>query len=95
MTDNRQCGTQGQESWLRFAAELQVFPLACPLLGRCWMSQRLRRHNLQNGGRCALCSQSEESIEHLLVRLQPRDMVQATPGFRLAAANAGAGLLVP
>lgn len=37
------------------------------LLGRCWTSERLQRHNLQNSGPCALCSQQPEAIQQLLL----------------------------
>jgi hypothetical protein len=36
-------------------------------LDRCWIFARLQHHNLQNSGFCALCSQSSETMEHLLV----------------------------
>lgn len=36
------------------------------LLDRCWTSDRLARHHLNNSGPCALCGQAPESIEHLL-----------------------------
>lgn len=34
---------------------------------RCWTADRRKRHGLQDDDTCALCSQSPESIEHLLV----------------------------
>jgi hypothetical protein len=37
------------------------------LLDRCWTSERLQRHQLQNNGPCALCSQADESIDHLTI----------------------------
>jgi hypothetical protein len=37
------------------------------LLGRCWTSQHLQRHDLQNSMPCALCSQCDEHIDHLAV----------------------------
>jgi hypothetical protein len=37
------------------------------LLGRCWTSDRLQRHQLQNNGPCALCSQANETIDHLTI----------------------------
>lgn len=37
------------------------------LLGCCWTSNRLQRHNLQNSGPCALCDQESETLEHLLL----------------------------
>ncbi|GJN24234.1 hypothetical protein PR202_gb11965 [Eleusine coracana subsp. coracana] len=36
-------------------------------MGRCWTSDRLERHNLQNNGPCAFCQQASETIEHLLL----------------------------
>jgi hypothetical protein len=38
------------------------------LLGRCWTSDRLLRHGLPNHAPCALCSQEEQTIDHLLLR---------------------------
>jgi hypothetical protein len=32
---------------------------------RCWTSDWLQRHGLQNHGSCALCSQDPETIDHL------------------------------
>jgi hypothetical protein len=43
------------------------FFLRLALMGRCWALERLHRHQLQNNGSCALHSQSEESIHHLLL----------------------------
>jgi hypothetical protein len=37
------------------------------LLDRCWTWERFQRHNLQNSGPCALCSQEDETIHHLLL----------------------------
>jgi hypothetical protein len=37
------------------------------LLGRCWTSERLQHHSLPNSGVCALCSQSDEVLSHLLL----------------------------
>lgn len=37
------------------------------LLGRCWTSVRLQRHNLPNHGNCALCAQEAETIDHLTI----------------------------
>jgi hypothetical protein len=39
------------------------------IMDRCWTSARLQRHQLQNSGPCALCSQAEESIDHLVISL--------------------------
>lgn len=36
------------------------------LLGRCWTSDRLQRHNMHNNEACALCSQSPETLKHLM-----------------------------
>jgi hypothetical protein len=33
----------------------------------CWTSKRLQRHGLDNHGSCALCSQSAETLDHLLL----------------------------
>jgi hypothetical protein len=38
------------------------------LLDRCWTSERLQRHNLQNNGSCALRSQEIKTISHLLLQ---------------------------
>ncbi|OEL13244.1 hypothetical protein BAE44_0025738, partial [Dichanthelium oligosanthes] len=35
---------------------------------RCWTSDRLLRHGLQNSGSCALCCQQTETIDHLLLQ---------------------------
>jgi hypothetical protein len=43
------------------------FFLWLALLDRCWTSARLQLHQLQNSGPCALCSQVDESIDHLLL----------------------------
>jgi hypothetical protein len=37
------------------------------LLGRYWTSERLQRHCLPNSGSCALCSQADETLHHLLL----------------------------
>jgi hypothetical protein len=38
------------------------------LLGRCWTSECLQgRHSLPNSGPCALCSQADETLQHLLL----------------------------
>ncbi|GJN11283.1 hypothetical protein PR202_ga29462 [Eleusine coracana subsp. coracana] len=37
------------------------------LLGRCWTSDRLQRHNLQHNGPRALCVQLTETLDHLLL----------------------------
>jgi hypothetical protein len=37
------------------------------LLERCWTSERLQCHNMQNSEPCALCSQAPEGIHHLLL----------------------------
>jgi hypothetical protein len=37
------------------------------LLDRCWTLERLHRHDLQNNGPCALCSQCDEHIDHLVL----------------------------
>jgi hypothetical protein len=39
------------------------------IMDRCWTSARLQRHQLQNSGPCVLCSQAEESIDHLVISL--------------------------
>jgi hypothetical protein len=44
------------------------FFLWLTLLDRCWTSERLQRHNLQNNGPCALCSQETETISHLFLQ---------------------------
>jgi hypothetical protein len=38
------------------------------LHGRCWTSDRLRRHNMPNSGLCAFCEQEDETIQHLLMQ---------------------------
>jgi hypothetical protein len=37
------------------------------LQGRCWTSKRLHRHGLASDASCSLCSQAEESSDHLLL----------------------------
>jgi hypothetical protein len=37
------------------------------LHGRCWTSDRLRRHDLSNRHECALCAQEVETLDHLLL----------------------------
>jgi len=37
------------------------------LHNRCWTADRRKRHGLQDDDSCALCSQSSETIDHLLV----------------------------
>jgi hypothetical protein len=44
------------------------FFLWLALLDRCWTSERLQRHNLQNNGPCDLCSQETEMINHHLLQ---------------------------
>ena len=34
---------------------------------RCWTAARRRRHGLQDDDSCALCEQSQETIDHLLI----------------------------
>jgi hypothetical protein len=36
-------------------------------MDRCWTSSRLQRHHLQNNCPCTLCSQEDESIDHLIL----------------------------
>lgn len=49
----------------RAPAKIKFFMWSA-LLGRCWTSDRLARHQLSNSGPCALCGQAPETIEHLL-----------------------------
>jgi hypothetical protein len=37
------------------------------LQDRCWTSDRLQRHDLNNHGLCALCAQTADTIDHLLL----------------------------
>jgi hypothetical protein len=37
------------------------------LLGRCWTSDQFQHHNLQNSSHCALCSQADEIIHHMVL----------------------------
>jgi hypothetical protein len=57
------------------------FFLWLALLDRCWTSERLQRHNLQNNGPCDLCSQETEMINHHLLQCSfSRDIWFAVPG---------------
>jgi hypothetical protein len=38
------------------------------LLGRCWTVERRRRHGLCSSAECALCSQEDETINHLFLQ---------------------------
>jgi hypothetical protein len=65
-----QCSIPGAKELCKTVA---VAPPRCKffiwlaLLGRCWTSDRLQRHQLQNNGPCALCSQADETIDHLTI----------------------------
>jgi hypothetical protein len=62
-----QCGIRGGKELAKVRAPpLQVLRLLA-LLGRCWTSDCLQRHGLQNNGPCALCLQASEAIQHLLL----------------------------
>jgi hypothetical protein len=37
------------------------------LHGRIWMAGRRWRHGLQDSAECALCSQEDETVDHLLL----------------------------
>jgi hypothetical protein len=37
------------------------------LLRCCWTSERLQRHGMQTYGPCAICSQEEECLDHLIL----------------------------
>jgi hypothetical protein len=56
-----------KEVWKSKASMENKFFLWLVLLDRCWTSERLQRHELDNKGPCALCSQSPEFIDHLLL----------------------------
>jgi hypothetical protein len=64
-----QCSIPGAKELLKGKAP----PLSCKffvwlaLLGRCWTSDRLQCHCLPNSSNCALCSQSVETLHHLLL----------------------------
>jgi hypothetical protein len=64
-----QCGLPGAQTLAKTRAPGRCkFFIWLSLLDRCWTSVRLQCHNLQNSGPCILCSQAEESMEHLLVQ---------------------------
>jgi hypothetical protein len=56
-----------KELWKVRAPNEFKFFLWLAMQDRCWSSERLARHGLQNNGLCALCDQQVESIDHLLV----------------------------
>lgn len=58
----------GARELARTAAAPKVkFFIWLALRSRCWTNARRRRHNLQNSGPCSLCSQHDETIDHLLL----------------------------
>jgi hypothetical protein len=52
--------------WKLKAPEFKFF-FWLAMQGRCWTSERLHRHGLASDASCALCSQAEESTDHLLL----------------------------
>jgi hypothetical protein len=63
-----QCGLPGAKELAKTRAPpSSKFFIWTALLGRCWTSDRLQRHGLQNNGPCVLCSQATETVEHLLL----------------------------
>jgi hypothetical protein len=63
-----QCGVPGARVLSKAKAPPRCkFSLWLSLLDRCWTSERLQRHSLQNSGPCALCWQAVEFIQHLLL----------------------------
>jgi hypothetical protein len=63
-----QCAIPGKKELSKARAPPRCkFFIWTVLLDRCWTSERLQRHSLQNNGLCALCSQAPETIVHLLL----------------------------
>jgi hypothetical protein len=63
-----QCGIPGAKELCKARAPPSCkFFFWLAILGRCWTSHKLQRHNLQNCGLCALCDQHQESIGPLIV----------------------------
>lgn len=55
-----------KELWKTRAPNKSRFFIWLVLHGKCWTSDRLQRHGLQNHRPCALCSQEVETADHLL-----------------------------
>jgi hypothetical protein len=56
-----------KELWNAKASGKCLFFTWLVLHGRCWTSEQLQRHELQNNGPCALCSQEVELLDHLFL----------------------------
>lgn len=56
-----------RELWKTRAPNRCRFFFWLVLLNRCWTSERRHRHGLQDQGTCALCSQQDELLDHLLL----------------------------
>jgi hypothetical protein len=55
-----------KELWKAKASNKCRFFIWLALLDRCWMTQRLLRHGLRSEDTCLLCSQDNETVNHLL-----------------------------
>jgi hypothetical protein len=58
---------RAKEVWKVKSPMEHKFFLWLILQDRCWTSERLQRHGLDNNGPCAFCVQSPEFIDHLLL----------------------------
>jgi hypothetical protein len=63
-----QCGVLGANILRKVKPPLSSkFFIWLALLDRCWTGERLLCHHMTDDGQCALCSQANESIDHLLL----------------------------
>lgn len=56
-----------RELWKTTAPNKCRFHFWLVLHDKCWTSDRLQRHGLPHHGPCALCSQEDEQLHHLLI----------------------------
>jgi hypothetical protein len=82
---------RAKEVWKVKAPREHKFFVCLAIQDRCWTSERLQRHGMDNSGPHAFCAQSPESIDHLLLSyVFSREIWFKTLSLRMASTRADA-----